>query len=370
MAVNTSGATIHMLPFTSRFGNSSGIGNDNRTAIDDFYNINDEDIIENKEFRYPVFVPGTGKKYKRAILLLHGLNERSWLKYLPWGYYLAIKTGVPVILFPIAFHMNRSPQMWSNPRAVMPLLIRRNHSVARASMTTIANVALSERLSEDPLRFMLSGWQSAEDVICLLEQTKSGKHPFLEKNADIDLFTYSIGSFLGQILMLANPANLLQQSRMFLFCGGSLFSQMNGVSRLIMDETAFRKIYHFYMCDLQTQIRQRHPFFVHLQQTSLGNAFISMIRESNRRTFREHTIAKLHDKIQAICLKNDSVIPATGIIQTLGIHGKPPFCNVEVFDPPFPYSHETPFPVANPGLSPLVDTAFAHVFEKASGFLN
>ncbi len=77
-------------------------------------------ISENQSFSYPVFVPGNVES-KKVILLLHGLNERSWLKYLVWAYYLAENTDSYVILFPISFHINRSPASWKDPRAMIPL---------------------------------------------------------------------------------------------------------------------------------------------------------------------------------------------------------------------------------------------------------
>jgi len=42
----------------------------------------DNEIIENKDFRYPVFMPEGYKQTNRAIVLLHGLNEKSCYKYL------------------------------------------------------------------------------------------------------------------------------------------------------------------------------------------------------------------------------------------------------------------------------------------------
>ena len=51
----------------------------------DLSNKNDTLIPENRSFSYPVFTPGNTKSDK-VILLLHGLNERSWVKYLVWAY--------------------------------------------------------------------------------------------------------------------------------------------------------------------------------------------------------------------------------------------------------------------------------------------
>jgi len=52
-------------------------------------------INENFTFDYPVFLPENTAPHGRAILLLHGLNERSWSKYLPWAEQLTALTGPP-----------------------------------------------------------------------------------------------------------------------------------------------------------------------------------------------------------------------------------------------------------------------------------
>ena len=63
----------------------------------------DEAVEENRRFNYPIFIPRKTNSGKRVLLLLHGLNERYWDKYLVWAEYLALNTRNPVILFPIAF---------------------------------------------------------------------------------------------------------------------------------------------------------------------------------------------------------------------------------------------------------------------------
>ena len=37
-----------------------------------------------------------------------------------------------------------------------------------------------------------------------------GKHPLISPHARFDVFAYSIGSFLSEILMMANPCNYFQ----------------------------------------------------------------------------------------------------------------------------------------------------------------
>ena len=173
-------------------------------------NCKDFSISENRIFSYPVFTPAN-RESKKAIILLHGLNERSWVKYLAWAYRLAYDTGSYVILFPISFHINRSPDSWKDPRAMLDAVRERNVSAGNLKMSSFANVALSNRLTEDPLRFFRSGYQTSNDIIKLMLQIRKGEHKVVPAGSSVDIFAYSIGAFLGEIIMMGNPANLLDR---------------------------------------------------------------------------------------------------------------------------------------------------------------
>ena len=58
-----------------------------------FCPMTDDRIQENKSFSYAIFTPSGRKKNNEAIILLHGLNERTWEKYLTWAEYLTHTTG-------------------------------------------------------------------------------------------------------------------------------------------------------------------------------------------------------------------------------------------------------------------------------------
>ena len=210
--------------------------------LNEFINEKDKLIPENQSFSYPVFTPGKAGSNK-VILLFHGLNERSWTKYLTWAAHLAAGTGSYVILFPISFHINRSPASWKDPHIMVPLLKDRNSSLGEVGLSSFANLALSNRLTEDPMRFFKSGYQTVEDIIRLATDIRSGNHPIVPKTDKIDIFAYSIGAFLAEIIMMGNPGNLFSDSRLFIFSGGSVFSNMRGASRLIMDSRAFDSVY-------------------------------------------------------------------------------------------------------------------------------
>ncbi len=235
-------------------------------------NENDKLIPENRSFLYPVFAPGRSESDK-VIFLFHGLNERSWLKYLPWAYNLADHTDSYVVLFPISFHINRSPASWKDPRAMIPLLKDRNSSLGEIDMSSFANIALSNRLTEDPMRFFKSGYQTVEDIIKLASDICDGRHPIIPRTRNINIFAYSIGAFLAEIIMMGNPHNLFSDSRLFIFSGGSVFSNMKGASKLIMDRRAFDRVYNYYLNDFEKTITGKSPLVDFLRSQSPRNGF-------------------------------------------------------------------------------------------------
>ena len=333
------------------------------TYLDEKVTISSEDkkIEENLAFTYPVFMPKEANKPNKAILLLHGLNERNWSKYLTWAEYLCKETGKPVILFPIAFHMNRSPVSWSNPRALQNLmdLRRKNNGLDRS--LSFANVALSERISQNPARFYNSGRQSLCDLAQLFRDIKEGRHQLLAENTQIDIFSYSIGSFLSQITVMTNPDGLFSDSKLFMFCGGSIFSSMFGESRSIMDKPAFARLLHYYMTDFAEDVKSKSLVDKGFE------SFFSMISPDKNKTEREEFFKKIGAKIEGISLKKDMVIPYRGIVEALGEDNAK--SRISLLDFSFPYSHENPFPIGNHAESSEVDASFNRVFERAAQFL-
>ena len=281
-----------------------------------------------------------------------------------FGYYLTVNTGRPVILFPIAFHMNRSPEAWGNPRAMSSFLASRRQRLGEIPMSTFANVALSERLCEDPLRFFTSGQQSSADLVQLTQQLSRGEHPLFDKDTSVDIFAYSIGAFLAQILLLGNPGELFTGSRLFLFCGGAFFDDMDGVSKLIMDQQAFDRLRQFYTKELDSEIERSQLLKSSINYTETGQLFLSMLSAGNLKSFRENMFQKMHKQIHAVALLKDKVIPASGILKSLNR-----FVNVDVLDFPYAYSHENPFPLIAGAEFSLIDRSFEKVFSKAAAFL-
>jgi hypothetical protein len=92
-----------------------------------------------------------------------------------------------------------------------------------------------------------------------------------------------------------------------------------------------------------------------------------MIDIGRLKTFRENILNKLKGRIHTISLLKDTVIPCKGVISTLGnSHNKE---IVDIWDFPYKYSHENPFPVFDLPLSKKVDYWFERVFAEAALFL-
>ncbi|MDH6303396.1 pimeloyl-ACP methyl ester carboxylesterase [Parabacteroides sp. PF5-5] len=328
----------------------------------EFCPLTDDCIQENKSFTYTIFAPKRKIKHDKAIILLHGLNERTWDKYLTWAEYLASATGKAVILFPIAFHMNRTPDHWNNPRAVLPWVTKRRQTVADLCNSTFANVALSSRISRHPLRFYISGRESAYNLCQLVHEIKNGEHPSFQEDTSINLFAYSIGALLSQVLLLANPDKIFSDTRLFMFCGGSIFNHMDGNARDILDKEAFDRLQQYYNTDFLEKERLPASF----GNDFLEQAFKAMIRQDVLSEFREGFFEKACNRIRVISLKKDVVIPTLGVIKALG---KASSHILEEMDFPYSYSHQVPFPTSPKVESSLINNAFLKVFGKAAAFL-
>ncbi|MFW5645570.1 MAG: DUF6051 family protein, partial [Bacteroidota bacterium] len=167
----------------------------------------------------------------------------------------------------------------------------------------------------------------------------------------------------------ANPEDLFSESRLFLFCAGSLFHEMNGVSRLIMDPVAYQRIHNYYTRDLELEIKKQGTFAEFFNNSKVGMAFRSMIAPDRLRVLREKIFQSRKEHIYAISMKNDRIIPSAGISKALMGTDKRVPSNMEVMDFPYPNYHEMPFPVNNDAFKNQVDEAFEKVFSKAAAFL-
>jgi hypothetical protein len=332
----------------------------------------DRHIEENQRFRYLVFAPKLRDtpRHRRATLMLHGLNEKSWHKYLPWAFRLAQETAAPVILFPAAFHLNRAPAVWSNPREMMQVAKERQRLFPALQASTFANVALSHRVQFAPHRFLTSSFQSYYDLLDLARTVRSGAHPHFAAGTTLDLFGYSIGASLSELLLLRNQDRLFSNSRAFLFCGGSLLDQSVPVSRAIIDDAAFRGL-EAYLARLEVDPRAALPRGVeglHRRKKEL-KVFQSLVFLHRLRGFRERAMRRVANRVSAVLLRDDEVFPPAGFRSSWSSERGEPLVRAKIDAPGYGYKHEQPFPVRAP-MTREAERFFDELFTQAARHLH
>jgi len=336
--------------------------------INEILNLADSKVFENRYFNYTVFMPGIVDRAKEVILLFHGLNEKNWFKYLPWAKTLVELTGKAVILFPIAFHMNRAPADWSDFRTMNDLKYVREGLFPAIVGSSFANVAISTRLHILPQRFFWSGVQTFYDVLQLLRDIKMGNHPLITTDAKIDFFAYSVGAFLTEILLMDDSTGYFSESKLFMFCGGPVFNRMAPVKKSIIDSEANIALYSFFLEHLDNYLKKdkrlAHYFSQHHSE---GLVFKSMLDYNKMIEFREERLRRISHKLMAVALKKDLVVPHYEVLNTLrGTERNIPV-EVQILDFPFQYSHENPFPVSN-NSTHQVEINYQKVFGRAARF--
>lgn len=337
-------------------------------VIQQMLNKTDSEIMENIKFRYHMIMPRNEERAKGIILMFHGFNEKYWSKYLPWATYIAEKTGKSIVMFPIAFHMNRAPAEWSDARSMYDVSAQRKHRHPDVIGSSLSNVAISTRLHNKPQRFIWSGLQTYYDVIDFVEAFKAGLHPSITPDASIDFMSYSIGTFLGEILMMTNKDGYFSKSRYATFCGGAVFNRLSPVSKFILDSEANVSLYSYVVEHLESHMKRdevlRHYLNAHVE----GVNFRCMLNYKELTQYREEIFRKMSDQFYAITLVKDEVVPAYEVINTLnGVCRDIPI-RIETLDYPYKYIHEDPFPALTK-IADEVDEQFRLTFDKISDFL-
>lgn len=344
------------------------LGDRERHDIHSLISANDSSIVENLRFRYHMIMPKTAAKARSVVFMFHGFNEKLWHKYLPWAAHLAAATGYGVILFPIAFHMNRAPSQWSNIRAMNRVSRVRRAIHGSIIDSSLSNVAISTRLHYRPERFIWSGLESYYDVMDLVDSIRAGRHPAIEAEADVHLFSYSVGSFLGQTIMMTNKDGNFSRSKYAIFCGGPVFNRLSPVSRYILDSEASVRLYSYLVEHLDSHMRDD----ARLRDVLDGNVeegciFRSLLSYRGSLGFREAKLREIAGRVYAIALAEDQVVPPYEVVNTLRGSRQDIGIPVEIFDFPYAYRHEDPFPVS--ARASKVAASFRMVFDRIAGFL-
>lgn len=311
----------------------------------------------NSKFRFPVFMVNDKQKFKKLIFILHGLNERNWDKYLPWGKRLATDGNYAIILFPISYHINRSPEEWSNPRKMNILSKERTKNYSDIYESSCANAALSIRLHKHPEYFFLSGLRTYLDLINLIKKIRNNLLTFAEPDSEINFLSYSIGAFLTQILLMSDYDNL-NLNKAFLFCGGTTIDLMYPVSRYIYDSLAGKSMNEFYVNNFSNSIKEIeciNNFF--LKNANGASEFKMMLNSNSLQRERNDKLTNISKKIYALSLEKDKVIPPESVKKILSGNKNQLDIKISSKDYPYDYGHENPFPPVEKN-SDQIDKAF------------
>ncbi|MDR3204052.1 MAG: DUF6051 family protein [Deltaproteobacteria bacterium] len=336
--------------------------------LDSLFVTPDNEIIENKRFRYHLFRKGPKEDSSGLIILLHGFNEKRWDKYLPWAKALVERTSKSVLLFPIAFHMNRAPEIWSETRPMHKVSQYRKKLFPNVLCSTLSNVAISFRMHQNPARFFWSGLESYLNLVSLVKSIRLGEIEAIKSDGPIDFFTYSIGTFLGQILLMTNQDNLFSNSLFVAFCGGPVFNRLFPVSKFILDSEASVSLYSFLVEHLESHCRKDSHLNHYLTKSPEGCSFCAMLNYRNNLKWREDQFRLLAERIYALALTGDEVVTPYEAINTLQGSFREIKIKVDILDFPFPFRHEDPFPLSNK-FEVQIDKCFNLVMDKTGGFL-
>jgi hypothetical protein len=331
--------------------------------------MSDDKVVENNDFNYLTVLPHGVRKADKAVILLHGLNEKSWSKYLPWAASLSARNRCAVILFPLAFHMDRAPGAWADPRLMNAVARERAALFPGIRCSTFANAAISTRLQTEPGRFCLSGLRTMRDVAALVRYVRRGEHPCLEAGARVDLFGYSIGGLTGEMLLMSDAEGLFNDSRLVLFCAGAALDGMNPLSRAILDSEACAAVTGFLGPGLDRHVaadeRLTRIFGAHEREARTFRLFTPVEGAARE---RRSVFMRLRERIRSISLTRDTVMPPSAVRAALnGATGATTSLDTEL-DFPYRYSHENPFPAGGRD-GGLVDLAFGRTMALAAGFL-
>jgi hypothetical protein len=117
---------------------------------------------------------------------------------------------------------------------------------------------------------------------------------------------------------MANPLNYFADSKLFMFCGGSTLDRMSPNSKFILDSDATIAIYSFYTERLESELKldKRSAHYFNGNHIS-GTYFKSMLSYKKNKDLRENRFTELSNRIYAVALKKDDVIPPNEVINTL-----------------------------------------------------
>lgn len=278
--------------------------------------VGDVAIEQNRCFRYPLIREtrsGAGLvRHRHAIVLLHGLNERTFSKYVPWAYRLWSTTRVPVVLFPMTFHMNRVSPAWASQQQE----IHQQRSVlAGNDCAHRFNAVISQRLNARPDRFFWGAVQTYWDLVDLVRTIRSGHHPHFTPDARVDLMGYSAGGFFTLLLLMENCEGLFCDSRGVVFASGVPIRDLELASPLILDLTAEVALMKLFVKNIDSpqDVRMQHWIEHHGE----GRWIRTFCGQTPKRTEVEQRLRELAPRLLGIANSNDEVVPLGAVLNML-----------------------------------------------------
>lgn len=272
-------------------------------------------IEENIRFRYPLLrdhEEGTMRRSNEVLILLHGLNERSFTKYIPWAYQIWAHARMPVLLFPVSFHINRVRRAW---RDTQQACYDRRIAIPGNEHFHRFNAIISDRLHAHPERFFWGALQSYWDIVDLVAMIRADRHPHFAPDTRVHMMGFSAGGYVALSLLLEDANGWFARSRGVMFATCAAMRDVNLASNLILDhaaEVALVKLYVKYR-EKQMNPRLAH-WFAHHSESRWFDAFCGLMPDRTRLHPRLREVAP---RLLGIANSSDQVMTSGAMLNAL-----------------------------------------------------
>ena len=189
-------------------------------------------------FRFPLLrehSTGPLREAQASRVLLHGLNERSFTKYIPWAYQIWTQAQIPVAMFPLPFHINRVRREWG--RSSRPCTAGGRNAGERIRAPVQCR---DQRAARRPSRTVLLGCHAG--VLGHHRSRGSRSVPTVIRisraDARVDVLGFSAGGYVALALLLENHRGISSDSRGVMFGSCCAVRDVNLSSPLILDHAA------------------------------------------------------------------------------------------------------------------------------------
>lgn len=272
-------------------------------------------IEENIRFRYPLLRDhqrGPLQRSTDVVILLHGLNERSFTKYIPWAYQIWAHARMPVLLFPISFHINRVRRAWGGTQQEC---YRRRAEISGNEHFHRFNAIISDRLHAHPERFFWGALQTYWDIIDLVGAIRADRHPHFAPDTRVHIMGFSAGGYIALSLLLENAHHWFDGSRGILFATCAAIRDVNLASNLIIDHAAEVALVKMYVKYREKRMNPRLThWFTHHTEGKWFDAFCGLMPD---RTLLHARLQQVAPRLLGIANTNDQVMTPGAMLNAL-----------------------------------------------------